>query len=53
MGYFEEKENKNKRKVNLTQFMIGYIFGALTLLGTLALGRFLYGTPDCIINGIC
>ncbi len=53
MGYFEEKEKKKERRSNLSWLMIGFILGGVTLMGMLALGRFLYGVPDCVTYGIC
>ncbi len=54
MGYFEEKRKIQKQNDNFTHFVAGLIVGGIMMIGMFALGRLLFGSPECVIsNGIC
>ncbi len=54
MGYFEEKKERQNQYNTFTHFVAGFICGGVTLIAMFALGRLLFGSPECVINnGIC
>ena len=54
MGYFEEKRKIQKQNDNFTHFVAGLLVGGIIMIGMFALGRLLFGGPECVLNnGIC